>query len=75
MGGMSNEQTFAALQSTFKRSCEGQRICSMELEYSEVFTDECVKEIERRNDGLTDKGPAKAFAIAQCSIPSVRVLD
>ena len=47
----------------------------MELEYSEVFTDECVKEIERRNDGLTDKGPAKAFAIAQCSIPSVRVLD
>jgi hypothetical protein len=64
MGSMTNEDTFGALQEVFETRCKGQHICSMELIYKDIFTDECIAEIVNRNLGDIVYGPAKAYAIA-----------
>lgn len=67
MGSMTNEDTFGALQEVFETRCKGQHICSMELIYKDIFSGECIEEIISRNAGNILYGPAKAYAIAQCS--------
>jgi hypothetical protein len=41
-------------------------VCSLLIEYKDVFTKECINEIVRRNEGQVFYGPPKAFAIAGC---------
>jgi hypothetical protein len=67
MGKMTSEETFQRIQDVFVARCRGQTKCSMELVYDDIFSQECVSEILRRNAGDNKYGPAKAYAIAQCS--------
>lgn len=67
MGSMTNEDTYGALQEVFESRCKGNHICSMELVYKDIFSEECINEIVYRNAENVQYGPAKAYAIAQCS--------
>jgi hypothetical protein len=46
----------------------------MELIYADVFSEECIDEIVSRNAGNVDYGPAKVYAIAQCSQEAITLM-
>lgn len=73
MGSMTDLQVDYNLQSLFETSCVGKTVCSMFLDYSMVFTDECRYEIDRRLVDRSNYGPAKVYAVAQCETVTVRL--
>ena len=73
LGSMKNAQAEANLNALFEKSCVGKSVCSMKLEYSEIFSEECSYEIYRRNKGFSPFGPPKVYAIAACRRDEVSV--
>lgn len=49
----------------------GKKVCSMLINYSEVFTSECIQEIYRRHYVNNFYGPPKAYGIAMCEIETL----
>lgn len=66
MGSMENIDLEKNLRTRFLKDCIGQNVCSMLVEYDQVFTTECMNEIVRRNEGQMFYGPPTAYAIASC---------
>ena len=66
LGRMKDHQAESNLLTEFDKSCLGKSVCSMKLDYLQIFSDECTYEIERRNQGFSPYGPPKVYAIAAC---------
>ena len=64
MGSQKDASLDKNLQDLFNKDCKGKSVCSMFLEYKQVFTDECLYEINRRMLGRSPYGPAKVYGVA-----------
>lgn len=71
LGSMDNAQLEANIEERFNEDCLNKRVCSMLIDYNDVFSPECQYEIKRRNNNQVFYGPAKAYGIAMCEINTV----
>jgi len=71
LGSMDNAQHEANIETQFEQDCFGKRVCSMLLDYNEIFSDECKIQISKRNANQQFYGPPKAYGIAMCEIDTV----
>jgi len=68
MGTMDNTQQEYNIEEQFSQDCNGKRVCSMLIDYKNMFADECIFEIKRRNNFQEFYGPPKAYGIAMCDL-------
>lgn len=73
MGNSKEAQTDKNLAYLFKENCIGKSVCSMYLQYDQVFSSDCRYEIDRRLRGYSNYGPSKVYAIAQCESDTIKV--
>jgi hypothetical protein len=63
MGDVRLEQQ---IEKQFATDCLGKSVCSMFLNFTAIFDDQCQKELKDRLTGNTFYGPPKVLALTQC---------
>lgn len=68
---MTSAQQEFDIEESFMQSCYNKTVCSMYLDYQQMYGGRCYEEILRRQDGNWFYGPPKIYTIALCEIDDV----
>lgn len=67
LGGMSDVQNEWNLDQLFETYCSGKSRCTLPIDFTKVFDNECRYQLRLRLKGRSDYGPPRVYALAACT--------